>query len=223
MRFRKTLGVLAFALVGGVLTYAPAAQAAGTPGDHVLGHRCRTYATKVTNENNETTRRSSRTRRPARRVALNGTTSYTGSAGVARRPGSATARTAWGRRTGQHGVSAVGVSGLSTNGTESGKGAARSTARARARGHGRRTEHRRVRHRRSGCGVGPTGVQGTEPARRGWACTGTRRARHRSASTEAGRPGWGRSLSSRAWRRDANTGELRPLRETLTWRLGRRF
>jgi glycerophosphoryl diester phosphodiesterase len=51
MRFRKTLGVLALALVGGVLTYAPAAQAAGTPGDHVLGHRCRTYETKVTNEN----------------------------------------------------------------------------------------------------------------------------------------------------------------------------
>lgn len=50
MRFRKALGVLALALVGGVLTYAPTAQAAG-PGDHVLGHRCRTYETKVTNEN----------------------------------------------------------------------------------------------------------------------------------------------------------------------------
>ena len=43
--------VLALALVGGVLTYAPAAEAAGNPGDHVLGHRCRTYETKVTNEN----------------------------------------------------------------------------------------------------------------------------------------------------------------------------
>ena len=50
MRFRKTLGVLALALVGRVLTYAPAAEAAN-PGDHVLGHRCRTYETKVTNEN----------------------------------------------------------------------------------------------------------------------------------------------------------------------------
>jgi len=50
MRFRKTLGVLALALVGGVLTYAPPAGAAN-PGDHILGHRCRTYETKVTNEN----------------------------------------------------------------------------------------------------------------------------------------------------------------------------
>jgi glycerophosphoryl diester phosphodiesterase len=50
MRLKKTLGVLALALVGGVLTVIPPAQAAD-PGDHVLGHRCRTYENRVTNEN----------------------------------------------------------------------------------------------------------------------------------------------------------------------------
>jgi glycerophosphoryl diester phosphodiesterase len=51
MNVKKTLGVLALALVGGLLVNPPAAEAAGNPGDHVLGHRCRTYDTKVTNEN----------------------------------------------------------------------------------------------------------------------------------------------------------------------------
>ena len=50
MRLKKTLGVLALAMVGGVLTVIPPAQAAD-PGDHVLGHRCRTYENRVTNEN----------------------------------------------------------------------------------------------------------------------------------------------------------------------------
>ena len=50
MRLKKTLGVLALAMVGGLLTVIPPAQAAD-PGDHVLGHRCRTYENRVTNEN----------------------------------------------------------------------------------------------------------------------------------------------------------------------------
>lgn len=41
----------AFALAGGLLTAAPAQADHGDPGDHINGHRCRTYERAVTNEN----------------------------------------------------------------------------------------------------------------------------------------------------------------------------
>jgi glycerophosphoryl diester phosphodiesterase len=48
---KKTLGAIALALVSGLLTSAPVEAHTPDPGDHVLGHRCRTYDAAVTNEN----------------------------------------------------------------------------------------------------------------------------------------------------------------------------
>jgi glycerophosphoryl diester phosphodiesterase len=48
---RKTLATLAVALVGSLLSAVPAEAHHARPGDHVLGHRCRTYDAAVTNEN----------------------------------------------------------------------------------------------------------------------------------------------------------------------------
>lgn len=53
MKFRtsKALGALAVALVGSLLTVAPAEAHDARPGDHVLGHRCKVYDRAVNNEN----------------------------------------------------------------------------------------------------------------------------------------------------------------------------
>lgn len=48
MKFVATVTV---ALVGGLLTAVPAEANHGEPGDHVAGHRCRTYDRAVSNEN----------------------------------------------------------------------------------------------------------------------------------------------------------------------------
>jgi hypothetical protein len=51
---KKVLSVLALALVGSVLTAVPAEAHHARPGDHVAGHRCRTYDAAVSNENTVT-------------------------------------------------------------------------------------------------------------------------------------------------------------------------
>ena len=47
---KKTLATLALALIGSLLMIAPAEAHTGRAGDHILGHRCRTYDASVTNE-----------------------------------------------------------------------------------------------------------------------------------------------------------------------------
>jgi glycerophosphoryl diester phosphodiesterase len=47
---KKTLATLALALIGSLMMVAPAEAHDGPIGEHILGHRCRTYDTKVTNE-----------------------------------------------------------------------------------------------------------------------------------------------------------------------------
>lgn len=48
---RNSLSTLALALVGGMLVAPPAEADHARPGDHVAGHRCRTYDRAVSNEN----------------------------------------------------------------------------------------------------------------------------------------------------------------------------
>jgi glycerophosphoryl diester phosphodiesterase len=48
---RKALGTMAVALVGSLLTVAPAEAHTGDPGSHVYGHRCRVTDRAVNNEN----------------------------------------------------------------------------------------------------------------------------------------------------------------------------
>lgn len=48
---KKLVAVVAAAFVGGLLTAVPAEADHAEPGDHVAGHRCRTYDRAVTNEN----------------------------------------------------------------------------------------------------------------------------------------------------------------------------
>jgi hypothetical protein len=48
---KKLVTFVAAALVGGLLAAVPAEADHARPGDHVAGHRCRTYDDRVTNEN----------------------------------------------------------------------------------------------------------------------------------------------------------------------------
>jgi hypothetical protein len=48
---KKTLAMLALALIGSLLMIAPAEAHDGPVGDHLMGHRCRMYERAVSNEN----------------------------------------------------------------------------------------------------------------------------------------------------------------------------